>query len=234
MTRDGGDERRGPRLHGRAYEPALRAPATGWPASHRGGRGCTRRRRSTSTRWISASISSAGEQGRERVGQPVGQGRRRGARAGRRRPRPGPRRPSPTARCAAWAPRAGSPRGRSRGRPAPSRSTWPPLRSELLSDGVEDRHRAQHRLGAVGDDDGLTERGLALEDDEPPVGHLVGVEHVDQGSCSGSPATGPTHSWTEPGPSGPSRSTVGGTTPKPPASLTSQAARSRATRVPSG
>src|SRR3712207_230604 len=50
-------------------------------------------------------------------------------------------------------------------------------------------------------------------------------------STSGSPST---HSCTMPGPNGPSRSTVGGTTRQPVASLTSAADTSRPARVPSG
>ena len=50
-------------------------------------------------------------------------------------------------------------------------------------------------------------------------------------SCSGS---GSCHTWTIPGPCGPSRSQVGGTTSQPSASETRRAATSRSASVPTG
>ena len=102
---------------------------------------------------------------RQQVGQRAGQGRR-GVVAGRRRRRAPVEvlvgdpvaRPTPTAPCAACRPRRTPPRGRSPQSP-PSRSgkRWPPLRSALLIDGVEDgdpcRSRWRRCASAPGSDE---------------------------------------------------------------------------------
>ena len=142
-------------------------------------------------------------------------------------------RPSPTARCAASARRGRSRRGRRRAprRPA-STSTCPPLRSALLSTTSSTAIRRSRVVVGVREHDRLAVRAECVQDAQPARGEPTGRHDVDQRGVVASTVS--THSCTMPGPNGPSRRTVGGTTPQPVASDTAYAATSRPASVPSG
>ena len=120
----------------------------------------------------------------------------------------------------------------------------PPLRSALLIDGVEHRHPAQVRVvarapapparrPAVGLDDGQPARCTVRRDQvhQPRPARRASSRRRPRHRCRIRPST---HSCTMPGPNGPSRSTVGGTTPQPVAADDRYAATSRPASVPSG
>ena len=194
---------------GRRRETRDRAPSNGRPrvgARRRSGAG-TRPRASRSARRAVASTS-----GSERSG-----GKRRGAArlevAGdplqvRGQARPGRvRRRTPRSPCGASAPRVKhTPWSITQMSPSASSRQWPDLRSALFGDDVEGRDRREVVAGAS-----------SPQREEV----LVGVASMN--------------SWSEPGPCGPSRSTVGGIArPAERARDSRYAATSRRQSVPSG
>ena len=96
---------------------------------------------------------------------------------------------------------------------------------------VEDRHPAQRRGVLVDERDRLVAVVDAVEDVPPAGRHRALARPASTASCS---ASGSCQTCTIPGPCGPSRSKVSGTTSQPSASETRRGRTSRSARVPSG
>ena len=204
---------------GSLYGAPVTGPATGSrasPAAAAGGSACAAAPSARDAQGTHLGRREERRAARRRAGR---RGRRAGSRRGPGRPPAAarPAQPQSTVRSFGATPRLtpwSQPRTRS-----PSRMRWPPLRSELLMTASSTATVRSAGSGLWRHDDRCAGRGLALDDDHPAVGDVGRRRDVDQRVAArpraGRPTAGPS-----PWPSGPSRSTVGGTTSKPPAALT--------------
>src|SRR6478672_5245544 len=116
--------------------------------------------------------------------------------------------------------------------PPGSTRTWPPLRSALLSTTSSTLIRRSRSSSACPRTTGSPSEPSASSTRSQLSGSAAGA--MTSTSVASSSSTVSIQSWTMPGPNGPSRSTVGGTTLQPVASDTAKAATSRPARVPPG